>query len=46
MYYSEIDFMDNLDKWDDRDRRERFRHKMEHKLNAKEQYYSQSSSRH
>lgn len=46
MYYNEDEFMESLDKWDDESRRERFRHKMEHKLNAKEQYYGRHSSRH
>ncbi|HET8709521.1 MAG TPA: hypothetical protein VFL85_04565 [Candidatus Saccharimonadales bacterium] len=45
MYYSEDEFMDSFDKWNDRDKRERFLHKMEHKLNAKEQYYGHRSRR-
>ncbi len=36
MYYDEDAFMENFDKWDNRERRERFLRRMEHKLNAKE----------
>ncbi len=39
MSYDENDLMDTFDKWDDRDRRARFRAKMEHKLRAKEARY-------
>lgn len=46
MSYNEDDLMERLDEWDDRDKRARFLHKMEHKLNAKEQYYNRHSSRH
>lgn len=46
MAYNEDEFMESLDKkWND-ERVERFRHKMEHKLNAKEQYYGSRSRRH
>lgn len=36
MYYDEDALMESFDKWDDRDRRERFLKRMEHKLNVKE----------
>jgi hypothetical protein len=36
MTYDEETLMDNLDKWDNRVKRERFRKRMEHKLRAKE----------
>ena len=36
MYYDEDALMDSFDKWNDRKKRERFIHRMEHKLQAKE----------
>jgi hypothetical protein len=36
MYYDEDTLMENFDKWDNRERRQRFLRRMEHKLNAKE----------
>jgi hypothetical protein len=36
MSFDEDMLMQSFDKWDDRDRRERFIRRMEHKLNAKE----------
>ncbi len=42
MHYNEESLMDTFDKWDDRDRRERFIRRMEHKLNVKEHKFSQS----
>ncbi len=39
MTYDEDMLMDTFDKWDDRDRRERFVRRMEHKLNSKESRY-------
>jgi hypothetical protein len=36
MYYDEESLMETFEKWDSRDRRERFLKRMEHKLNAKE----------
>jgi hypothetical protein len=36
MYYDEDALMDSFDKWDSRDKRERFIRRMEHKLYAKE----------
>lgn len=35
----EEQLMEIFDKWDDRDRRERFVRRMEHKLKAKEAYH-------
>lgn len=37
MHYNEDALMDTFDKWNDRDKRDRFRKRMEHKLHAKEQ---------
>jgi hypothetical protein len=37
-YEDEMQLLETFDKWDDRDRRERFIHRMERKLNAKERY--------
>ena len=42
MHYNEESLMESFDKWDDRDRRERFIRRMEHKLNAKEHKFSRS----
>lgn len=42
MHYNEESLMESFDKWDDRERRERFIKRMEHKLNLKERHYSQS----
>jgi hypothetical protein len=36
MYYDEDALMESFDKWDNRERRQRFLRRMEHKLNAKE----------
>jgi hypothetical protein len=36
MQYDAHTLMDNFDKWDNRERRQRFLRRMEHKLNAKE----------
>ena len=36
MYYDEDTLMESFDKWDNRERRQRFLRRMEHKLNAKE----------
>ncbi len=36
MYYDEDALMESFDKWDSRERRQRFLRRMEHKLNAKE----------
>ncbi len=36
-YYDEDALMESFDRWDNRQRRERFLRRMEHKLNAKEQ---------
>ena len=36
MYYNEEALMESFDKWDNRERRQRFLRRMEHKLNAKE----------
>ena len=36
-YYDEDTLMESFDKWDSRERRQRFLRRMEHKLNAKEQ---------
>jgi hypothetical protein len=38
MHYNEDALMESFDKWDDRDRRDKFLKRMEHKLHAKEQY--------
>lgn len=35
-YYDEHALMDDFDKWKVTEKRERFLHRMEHKLNAKE----------
>lgn len=40
MTYDEDNLMETFDKWDDRDRRERFIRRMEHKLNSKETRFS------
>ena len=45
MHYNEEALMETFAKWDDRDKRERFIHKMEHKLNAKEQQFPHSRRR-
>ncbi len=37
MYYDEDALMESFDKWDNRERRQRFLRRMEHKLNSKEQ---------
>jgi hypothetical protein len=37
MVYDEDAFMDNLDKWDNREKRARFLNRMNHKFNAKTQ---------
>jgi hypothetical protein len=42
MDYNEDAFMENFDKWDDQDRRDRFLKRMEHKLNAKERQYGRN----
>lgn len=39
MSYEEEYLMATFDKWDDRDRRERFIHRMERKFNIKEQRF-------
>ncbi|CAN5341981.1 hypothetical protein BH09PAT4_BH09PAT4_08670 [soil metagenome] len=39
MSYEEESLMDTFDKWDSRDRRERFVRRMEHKLRSKELRY-------
>lgn len=36
MYYNEDALMESFDKWDNRERRQRFLRRMEHKLNSKE----------
>jgi hypothetical protein len=40
MYYDEDALMESFDKWNDRNKRERFLNKMKHKLQAKENRYS------
>jgi hypothetical protein len=40
MYYDEDSLMESFDKWDNRNKRETFIKRMEHKLNAKEHRYS------
>lgn len=45
MVYDEDMLMESFDKWDNRERRQRFLRRMEHKLNAKEYRYSQDRSR-
>ena len=42
MHYNEESLMEAFDKWKEDDRRERFFHRMEHKLNVKERKFSQS----
>jgi hypothetical protein len=39
MSYEEESLMDTFDKWDSRDKRERFVRRMEHKLRSKELRY-------
>ena len=41
MVYDEDMLMESFDKWDNRERRQRFLRRMEHKLNAKEYRVSQ-----
>ncbi len=43
MSYDEEMLMESFDKWDDRDRRERFIRRMEHKLHVKENRFSRSN---
>jgi hypothetical protein len=40
MSYDEDQLMESFDKWDDRERRERFIKRMEHKLYIKEHQFS------
>lgn len=43
MNFNEDNLMENFDKWNDRDKRERFRNRMEHKLRVKEHRFSRSN---
>jgi len=38
MYYDEESLMDTFDKWDDREKRERFIRRMERKLRSKSRF--------
>jgi len=42
VYYDEDMLMESFDKWDNRERRQRFLRRMEHKLNAKEYRIAES----
>jgi len=42
VYYDEDMLMESFDKWDNRERRQRFLRRMEHKLNAKEYHIAEN----
>ena len=42
MSYNEDQFMETFDKWDDRNRRQRFIQRMEHKLYTKEHRFDRA----
>ncbi len=40
MYYDEDVLMDDFDRWNDKDKRDRFIKRMQHKLDAKERRFT------